>query len=223
MRILIVEDEEKLAESVKTYLEKEGYAADIVLDGDTAERRIRVSRKDYDLVILDLMLPKKDGYEVCKAIRAAKIDIPIIILTGKDRVEDKTALLDSGADDYLTKPFHLPELSSRIRALLRRPKEVLPVEIKIQDLTLNATTRTVHRGTKAIPLTLKEFNLLEYLMRNVNQVLSRDQLTNHVWDFAFDSFSNIVDVHIMNIRKKIGDPKGKIIETVRGVGYWIRV
>lgn len=222
MRILIVEDEEKLAESVKTYLEKEGYAADIVLDGDTAERRIRVSRKDYDLVVLDLMLPKKSGYEVCKAIRAAKIDIPIIILTGKDSVEDKTALLDSGADDYLTKPFHLPELSSRIRALLRRPKEVLPVEIKVHDVTLNTTTRTVYRGGKLISLTLKEFNLLEYLMRNVNQVLSRDQLTSHVWDFAFDSFSNIVDVHIMNIRKKIGDPKGKIIETVRGVGYWIR-
>lgn len=222
MRILIVEDEEKLAKSIKTYLEKEGYAADIILDGETAERRIRMSRKDYDLVVLDLMLPKKGGYEVCKAVRAAKIDIPIIILTGKDSVEDKTSLLDSGADDYLTKPFHLPELSSRIRALLRRPKEVLPVEIKIHDLTLNATTRTVHRGEKLVSLTLKEFNLLEYLMRNVNQVLSRDQLTNHVWDFAFDSFSNIVDVHIMNIRKKIGDPNGKIIETVRGVGYWIR-
>lgn len=223
MRILIVEDEEKLAKSIQTYLEKEGYAADVVLDGDTAERRIRVSRKDYDLVVLDLVLPKKSGYEVCKAVRAAKIDIPIIILTGKDGVEDKTALLDSGADDYLTKPFHLPELSSRIRALLRRPKEVLPIEIKIRDLALNATTRTVYRGEKLISLTLKEFNLLEYLMRNANQVLSRDQLTNHVWDFAFDSFSNIVDVHIMNIRKKIGDPKGKIIETVRGVGYWIKL
>ncbi len=222
MRILIVEDEEKLAQSVKVYLEKEGYATDIVLDGDTAERRIRMSRKDYDLVILDLMLPKKSGYEVCKAARAAKIDIPIIILTGKDGVEDKTMLLDSGADDYLTKPFHLPELLSRIRALLRRPKEVLPIEIKVGDLRLNSTTHAVFRGEKSVPLTLKEFNLLEYLMRNVNQVLSRDQLTNHVWDFAFESFSNIVDVHIMNIRKKIGDPKGKIIETVRGVGYWIR-
>lgn len=223
MRILIVEDEEKLAESVKTYLEKEGFAADIVLDGETAERRIRVSQKDYDLIILDLMLPKKSGYEVCKAVRAAKISIPIIILTGKNGVEDKTALLDSGADDYLTKPFHLPELSSRIRALLRRPKEALPVEIKLHDILLNATTHVVTRGGKVVPLTLKEFNLLEYLMRNVNHVLSRDQLTNHVWDFAFESFSNIVDVHIMNIRKKLGDPKGKIIETVRGVGYWIRV
>jgi DNA-binding response OmpR family regulator len=222
MRILIVEDEEKLAESVKTYLEKEGFAADIVLDGETAERRIRVSQKDYDLIVLDLMLPKKSGQEVCKAVRAAKISTPIIILTGKDGVGDKTALLDSGADDYLTKPFHLPELLSRIRALLRRPKEALPVEIKVHDILLNATTHTVTRGGKVIPLTIKEFNLLEYLMRNVNQVLSRDQLTNHVWDFAFESFSNIVDVHIMNIRKKLGDPKGKIIETVRGVGYWVR-
>lgn len=222
MRILIVEDEEKLAESIKTYLGKAGYAADVVLDGETAERRIRVSQKDYDLVVLDLMLPKKSGYEVCKAVRAAKVDLPIIVLTGKDSLEDKTLLLDSGADDYLTKPFHLPELLSRIRALLRRPKETLPVEIKVRDILLNTTTHTVLRGGKVVPLTLKEFNLLEYLMRNVNQVLSRDQLTNHVWDFAFESFSNIVDVHIMNIRKKLGDPKGKIIETVRGIGYWIR-
>lgn len=222
MRILIVEDEEKLAESIKTYLGKAGYAADVVLDGETAERRIRVSQKDYDLVVLDLMLPKKSGYEVCKAVRAAKVDLPIIVLTGKDSLEDKTLLLDSGADDYLTKPFHLPELLSRIRALLRRPKETLPVEINVRDIVLNTTTHTVLRGGKVVPLTLKEFNLLEYLMRNVNQVLSRDQLTNHVWDFAFESFSNIVDVHIMNIRKKLGDPKGKIIETVRGIGYWIR-
>ncbi|MCK9351985.1 MAG: response regulator transcription factor [Candidatus Paceibacterota bacterium] len=223
MRILIVEDEETLAQSIKEYLEKQGYAADYVLDGDIAERRIRVSQKDYDLVVLDLMLPKKSGYEICKSVRGAKIDIPIIVLTGKDSMEDKTMLLDSGADDYLTKPFHMEELVSRIRALLRRPKEVLPSEITIRDLTLNMTTHAVTRGGKVTaPLTLKEINLLEYLMRNPNQVLSRSQITNHVWDFSFDSFSNVVDVHIMNIRKKIGDPKGKLLETVRGIGYRIR-
>jgi DNA-binding response OmpR family regulator len=223
MRILIVEDEETLAQSIKAYLEKQGYAADYVLDGDIAERRIRVSQKDYDLVVLDLMLPKKSGYEVCKSVRGAKIDIPIIVLTGKDSMEDKTMLLDSGADDYLTKPFHLEELVSRIRALLRRPKEVLPSEITIRDLTLNMTTHSVTRaGKPTVPLTLKEINVLEYLMRNPNQVLSRSQITSHVWDFSFDSFSNVVDVHMMNIRKKIGDPKGKIVETVRGIGYRIR-
>jgi DNA-binding response OmpR family regulator len=222
MRILIVEDEEQLAQSIKAFLEKQGYAADYVLDGDIAERRIRVSQKDYDLIILDLMLPKKSGYEICKSIRGAKIDIPIIVLTGKDSMEDKTLLLDSGADDYLTKPFHLPELLSRIRALLRRPKEVLPTVITVKDLTLNTTTHAAIRGSSNIILTLKEFNVLEYLMRNPNMVLSRSQITNHVWDFAFDSFSNVVDVHIMSIRKKIGDPKGKLIETVRGIGYKIR-
>lgn len=221
MRILIVEDEEALAESIKSYLEKQGFAADYVLDGETAERRIRMSQKDYDLIVLDLMLPKKSGYEICKAVRAAKISIPIIVLTGKDSMEDKTMLLDSGADDYLTKPFHLPELLSRIKALMRRPKVVLPNEITIGDLSINMTTHMVYRAGKPVTLTLKELNVLEYLMRNPNQVLSRAMITSHVWDFAFDSFSNVVDVHIMSIRKKIGDSKGKIIKTVRGIGYKI--
>jgi DNA-binding response OmpR family regulator len=221
MRILIVEDEEALAESIKMYLEKQGFAADYVLDGETAERRIRMSQKDYDLIVLDLILPKKSGYEICKAVRAAKINIPIIVLTGKDSMEDKTMLLDSGADDYLTKPFHLQELLSRIKALMRRPKVVLPNEVTIGDLTINMTTHMVHRAGKPVTLTLKELNVLEYLMRNPNQVLSRAMITSHVWDFAFDSFSNVVDVHIMSIRKKIGDSKGKIIKTVRGIGYKI--
>lgn len=223
MRILIVEDEEKLAKALKAGLEKSGYAVDYVTDGEAAQRRIEMSHSDYDLVILDLMLPKKDGIEVCKDIRAQKITIPILVLTARDGVGDKIAVLDIGADDYLVKPFSFEELGARIRALLRRPEQSLPLELKVSDLTLDTSTRKVTCAGKEIPLTLKEFNLLEYLMRHPNQVLNREQLWDHIWDFAADSFSNVLDVHIKNLRKKIehGNHK-KILETVRGVGYRLR-
>ena len=223
MRILIVEDEEKLANSLKKGLEKEGYAVDFVLDGESGQRRIETSYKDYDLVVLDLMLPQKNGFEVCREIRAINIVIPIIILTARDAIEDKVLALDSGADDYMVKPFALEELIARIRALLRRPEQTLPVELQIGDLTLNTTTRKVYRKDQELPLTLKEFGLLEYLMRHPNQVLTREQILDHLWDFAFDSFSNVVDVHIKNLRKKIdGENNEKILETIRGVGYRIK-
>lgn len=160
---------------------------------------------------------------MCKDVRAQNIILPIIILTARDAVEDKVLALDSGADDYLVKPFVFKELLARIKALLRRPEQILPVELKVHDLSLNTTTRKVYRKDKEIPLTLKEFGLLEYLMRHPNQVLTREQILDHLWDFAFDSFSNVVDVHIKNLRKKVdGENNDKILETIRGVGYRIK-
>lgn len=223
MRILIVEDEEKLAKAIKKGLEKEGYAADYILDGEAGQRRIEINHQDYDLIILDLMLPHITGFEIAKRVRAVGILTPILILTARDAIEDKVSALDSGADDYLVKPFSFEELFARVRALLRRPEQVLPTELKVKDLTLNVTTRKVYRQGKEVPLTLKEFGLLEYLMRHPNQVLTREQILDHLWDFAFDSFSNIVDVHMKNLRKKVDqDYHDKLLETIRGVGYKIK-
>lgn len=223
MRILIVEDEEKLAKALKKGLETEGYAVDYILDGEAGQRRIELSHKDYDLVVLDLMLPKKDGFEICKNVRALGITLPILVLTARDATDDKVSALDIGADDYLVKPFSFEELNARIRALLRRPEQSLPTELVAKDLILNATTRKVYRKNKEIELTLKEFGLLEYLMRHANQVLTREQILDHLWDFAFDSFSNIVDVHMKNLRKKIDyGHSEQLLETIRGVGYKIK-
>lgn len=221
MRILIVEDEERLAKSIKKALEKEGYAADYVTDGEVGQRRIELYHEDYDMVILDLMLPKRDGFEVCRNVRAKKIATPILILTAKFDLNDKVKALDAGADDYLVKPFSLEELIARIRALLRRPKQAIPVQLKVQDLTLDLSTRKVIRKNKVIRLTVKEFALLEYLMRHPNQVINRKQILDHLWGFDFDSFSNVVDVHIKNLRKKINKGKHNIVETIRGIGYKI--
>jgi DNA-binding response OmpR family regulator len=223
MRILIIEDEEKLATAIKKGLEVEGYAVDCLFDGDSGERRIALNHKDYDLIILDLMLPGKDGFEICKNSRDLGITTPILVLTARDATSDKVSALNVGADDYLVKPFTFEELQARIKALLRRPNQILPSELEVQDLHLDPVTRNVERKGKKIVLTLKEFNLLEYLMRHPDQVLTREQIIDHVWDFSFDSFSNIVDVHIKNLRKKIGDlNNGKILETIRGIGYRIK-
>ncbi len=221
MKILIVEDEERLAILIKKALEKEGFAADYVMDGEAAETRIEICHKDYDLVILDLMLPKKDGLEVCRNVRAKNITIPILVLTAKFDINDKVNTLDAGADDYLVKPFSLEELISRIRALLRRPPQSIPTVLTIQDLTLNNSTRKVTRAGKEIKLTVKEFAILEYLMRNPNQVISRSQILDHLWGSDFDSFSNVIDVHVKNLRKKVGNGRRKLIETIRGIGYRI--
>lgn len=217
MRILIADDEERLAKTIKKALSREGYAVDYVTDGATAERRIELYHKEYDVVILDWMLPEKTGVEVCKKVREVGITVPILMLTAKMDTNDKVKALDFGADDYLVKPFSFEELNARIRALLRRPKESLPTVLQVQDLTLDTSTRKVTLGSKEIDLTVKEFALLEYLMRHPNQVLNRNQILDHLWGFDFDSFSNVVDVHIKNLRKKA--QLDNMLETIRGIGY----
>jgi len=223
MRILIIEDDLKIAEAIRAGLEKVGYAIDHIADGEAGQRRIEINHADYDLVILDLMLPGKDGFQICKNIREQHLNIPILVLTAKLSTEDKVNALDSGADDYLVKPFSFEELLARVRAILRRPEPVIPVELKLHDISLNTVTRKVYRNGKEIPLTLKEYSLLEYFMRHPGQVLNREQILDHLWDFGFDSFSNVVDVHLKNLRKKINDIRGeRLLETIRGVGYRLR-
>ncbi|MFZ2189152.1 MAG: response regulator transcription factor [Candidatus Moraniibacteriota bacterium] len=221
MRILIVEDQESLAKMLKKGLEAEGFAVDYVLDGEKASNRIRAFRKDYDLIILDLMLPQKSGLEICQEMRQQKIATPVIMLTAQSEAEDIILGLNIGADDYLAKPFSFEVLLARIRAILRRPKNAITKELVAGKLTLDPQKRKVTADGKIINLTMKEFSLLEYLMRNPNVVLSREQILSNVWDFSYDSFANVVDVHITNIRKKIGEKNGKIIETIRSIGYRI--
>jgi DNA-binding response OmpR family regulator len=223
MRILIVEDEEKLAVSIKKGLEQNGYAVDYLLDGETGQRRIDLYHKDYDLVILDLMLPKKDGFEICRDVRARGVVLPVLILTARDATDDKVTALDSGADDYLVKPFLFEELLARIRALLRRPSVTLENELTHGDVVLKLAEREVYKDGELVPLTLKEFELLHYLMRNAGQTLSREDIYVHLWDFASNSLSNIIDVHVKNLRKKLNDENGgHILETIRGVGYRLK-
>jgi DNA-binding response OmpR family regulator len=219
MRILIIEDQENLAKLVKSGLESEGFAADCVHDGEAGVKRILMNHKDYDLIVLDWMLPKMNGDEICREARKRKIDVPILMLTARDGAKDVIAGLECGADDYLTKPFSFDVLVARIRAILRRPKNALPIELSCKSVTLNPATKKVFCDNREIELTLKEFALLEYLMRSCRAAVTRDQILSNIWDFAFDSFANVVDVHITNLRKKLGDKDAKIIETVRGVGY----
>ena len=221
MKILIVEDEQSLAKVIQKGLTAEGFAADCVTDGEAALARICVHHAQYDLILLDFMLPKKSGLEIIFEIRAKGISTPILMLTAKDDKKDVSAGLDAGAEDYLTKPFSFDELFSRIRAILRRPKTALPMELNARNVTLNPATKCVTCSGSAIHLTLKEFALLEYFMRHPNEALSRDDILSNVWDFAFDSFANVIDVHINNLRKKLGDTDGKLIETIRGIGYRI--
>jgi len=225
MRILVIEDEEKLAQSLKKGLERSGYAVDYLLDGEAGERRLEVSHGDYDLIILDLMLPRKNGFEVCQSVRARGITTPILILTARDMMNDKVNALDAGGDDYLVKPFSFDELLARIRALLRRPVAGLTAELCVADITLKPASREVTRGGKKVALTLKEFELLHYLMRHPGEVLNREDIYTHLWDFADNSLSNTIDVHVKNLRKKLGDHDHhdkKLVETVRGVGYRLR-
>jgi DNA-binding response OmpR family regulator len=223
MRVLIVEDAKKLALTLKKGLEAEGYAVDAVFDGLAARRRL-VSREDqYDLVILDVMLPGVDGITLCREMRQRGLLTPILMLTARDTTADKVAGLDGGADDYLVKPFAVDELLARMRTLLRRPRQSLPVTLSVGDLVLDPGARRVSRDGREIELTAKEFALLEVLMRNAGRVLSRDWILDHVWDEEFDSFSNVIDVYIRRLRKKL-DRQGddSLFSTVRGVGYGIR-
>jgi len=218
MRILVIEDEKKVAHFIKKGLEEEHYAVDTAYDGETGLYMTEVN--EYDLVVLDLMIPKIDGLEVLKRIRGNKNSVPILVLTAKDTVEDIVRGLDLGCDDYLTKPFEFKEFLARIRALLRREKEEKEPALKIADLTLSLVTHKVMRKGKEIELTSKEYALLEYFMRNPDKVLTRTMISEHVWDYHFDSMTNVIDVYVNYLRKKID--KGfepKLIHTIRGVGY----
>jgi len=220
MKILLVEDEEKLSQAIAKGLQLEGYTVDIVDDGKKALTRISLHRSDYDLIILDLMLPSMDGYEICKQVREWNITVPILVLTARAETDSKVKLLQSGADDYMVKPFSFAELIARIRALLRRPTESLPETLTFADIELHPAERRVKRSGEEIPLTLKEFGLLEYFMRHPNQVVNREDLLSHLWDFNYVGFSNVVDVHVKNLRRKLDRTGGVgVLETVRGIGY----
>jgi DNA-binding response OmpR family regulator len=219
MRILLVEDEQTFAESLIRGLEQSGYVVDHLALGSPAIDRLSLYRNEYDIAILDLMLPDVDGHIICKTVRDYGVTMPILVLTARGEVEDKVALLQSGADDYMVKPFAFEELLARLQALLRRPEETIPNVFSVGQFTLNTATHTIFLFEKELPLTLKEFMLLEYFMRHPNQVISRDEIVDHAWNFDFSSLSNTVDVHVKNLRKKIGSNGNKIIKTVKGVGY----
>lgn len=217
MRILIIEDNEKLAKYTKQMLEEESYSIDLAYDGEQGERIARSG--NHDLIILDIMLPKKDGLSLCKSLREDDINLPIIMITAKGDIDDRILGLDSGADDYLVKPFDMKELLARVRALLRRPQEKLFTKIEVQDIIIDNNKHSVTQKGKILTLTLKEYTILEYLMLNVDKVITREQLLEHCWDFAYSAFSNITDVYIKQLRKKLKDTNEKYIQTIRGVGY----
>lgn len=220
MRILIVEDDHRIAASIKKGLEQEKYAVDVSYDGEDGYDL--ASSESYDLLILDLMLPKIDGMQICRQIRQSNNNVPILILTAKSQIEDKVSGLNCGADDYLTKPFAFEELLARIRALTRRPKNLVNSILEIDDLTMNTLNFEVKRNGKSINLSGKEYALLEVLMRHPRQILTKEQIINHVWDYESDVLPNTVEVYIRNIRNKIDKPfKSKLIQTVRGFGYKI--
>ena len=218
MRILIVEDEKKVAAFIKKGLEEETYAVDVAYDGEDG-LHMGVENQ-YDLIILDLMLPVIDGLEVLSRLRENKVDTPILLLTAKDSVEDKVTGLNTGADDYLTKPFAFSELLARLRVLLRRGKAETKTVLQIKGLSLDLVSHKVKRNDEEIELTGKEYSLLEYFMRNQGKVLTRTMIAEHVWDYNFDTFTNVIDVYVNHLRKKIdkGYPE-KLLHTLRGVGY----
>jgi two-component system OmpR family response regulator len=221
MRVLLVEDEIKMSRALRRGLEQEGYAVDTALDGHDGLHR--ATEWDYDAIVLDVMLPAADGFEVCRSLRAAECWAPVLMLTAKDAVDDRVRGLDAGADDYLTKPFSFEELLARLRALLRRGSEARPAVLQVGDLVLDPARHAVERGDARVELTAKEFSLLEYFMRRAGQVLTRSELIDHVWDFAFEGDSNVVDVYVRYLREKIDRPFGReTLETVRGAGYRLR-
>lgn len=222
MRILVVEDERLIANSIKKGLEQERNAVDIAYDG--IDGFDLAAAEDYDVIILDRMLPGKDGIAFCKELRKEKKNTPVLMLTARGEVKDRVTGLDAGADDYLIKPFSFEELLARIRALTRRPNEIIGDVYKVSDLILNPKTFEVKRGNVDIKLSSKEFALLEYLMRNSNQVVTKEKIIAHVWDYDADILPNTVEVYIKNLRNKIDTPfpdKKPLIETLRGFGYKI--
>jgi len=223
MRILVIEDEEALALQIRHVLNSEKYLCDVAFDG--MEGLDKIFDGEYDLIILDVLLPKMDGIQVLKGIRSEGLTVPVLLLTARDRVEDKVAGLDAGADDYLTKPFAIPELLARARSLLRRTSEAKSSTLSAGGIEINTNTHEVTLRGKPVHLTAKEYAMLEFLLYNKNRVLSRLSIAEHVWGDTFDLFTmtNFVDVHIRNLRKKMNDDREKrLIQTVRGVGYIIR-
>ena len=221
MRVLIVEDDIRLARMIKRALEDEGHVADMAVNGDVALQRVEGA--SYDAVLLDVMLPGADGFSVCRSLRAADVWAPVLMLTARDSVEDRVNGLDSGADDYLTKPFSFAELTARLRALNRRVIAERPPIIEVGGLTLDPASMTAFREGVEIPLSAKEFALLEVLMRRAGSVVSRQELLERAWDYGYENRSNVIDVYIRYLREKIDRPFGRAsIETVRGVGYRVK-
>jgi two-component system, OmpR family, response regulator len=220
MRILLVEDERKMARAIRRGLEQEGYAVDLSIDGDDA--LLRGIDNDYDAVLLDVMLPGRGGFSICRELRDRGRWAPVLMLTARDAVEDRILGLDAGADDYLVKPFAFGELLARVRALVRRGTPERPATLTVDGVVLDPAAHTVRCGETPIDLTPKEFSLLEFLMRHPGEVLSRPRILEHVWDINYDGFSNVVDVYVGYLRRKLTSPYDRtLIRTVRGVGYQV--
>jgi DNA-binding response OmpR family regulator len=218
MRLLLVEDDPRIARFVAKGLQEQSYAVDVVANGRDAVYQVEIN--DYDVVILDVMIPGLDGFATCRAIRSVGKRMPILMLTARDAIEDRIHGLDSGADDYLTKPFEFGELLARLRALLRRPTELRAPQIVVGDLVLDTASQTAKRGARSIPLTAKEYALLEFLARNAGRVVGRSEIAEHVWDETFDPFSNLIEVYVNRLRRKIDEGAAKpLLQTRRGSGY----
>lgn len=217
MKVLVVEDEPKLNAGLVQGLKNRGYTVDFAMDGEEGERLARLNL--YDVILLDIMMPKRDGIEVCRNLRAAKVDTPILFLTAKDAVEDRIFGLDLGADDYLVKPFSFDELVARTRALARRQPAISGDVLSLDGLELNTRSQEVTADGKKVSLTQREFGLLEHLLRNKEAVTTREDILSHVWDRFFDSFSNVIDVHLKNLRKKLPKQYARRIKTIWGKGY----
>jgi len=222
MRLLLVEDDARIARFVAKGLREQAYAVDVTANGDDALYEAAINT--YDLVILDVMIPGKNGFEVCRELRRAGQRMPILMLTARDAVEDRITGLDHGADDYLTKPFEFRELLARLRALLRRSGELRPAQITVADLVLDTGAQTVSRAGRNIPVTTKEYSLLEFLARNAGRVVGRAEIAEHVWDESFDPFSNLIEVYVNRLRRKIDSDASKpLLHTRRGAGYFFGV
>jgi len=221
VRILLVEDEVKFAGVLRRGLQEHGYAVDVAYDGDDGYELARL--EPYDLVVLDLMLPGVDGFTVCRRLRSEQRNMPILMLTARDTVDDRVAGLDCGADDYLTKPFAFRELLARTRALLRRDGATRDPVLRVADLELDTVSHQVRRAQQPVELTTKEYAVLEYFVRNPNRVLSRAQIAEHVWSYDFVAMSNVVDVYVGYLRRKLGDDREpRLLRTIRGSGYQLR-
>ena len=218
MRILVVEDDPEMARTASEFLRRSGFAVDTADDGAAALRALRLHT--YDAVVLDIRLPDQTGFDVCRQLRAMGCEARVLMATARDAVEDRVTGLDLGADDYLVKPYAMPELAARLRALLRRPAQVVGTVLTVANLTLDTQTRVAHRGDREISLTTKEFSVLEFLMRTAGKVVTREAISAHAWDDNYDPFSNVIDVYVGRLRRKVDGPDDvPLIGTVRGAGY----